>query len=165
MGADTAAVLEDVQLLRVETKLVRRGRLLFGLSGNMRALSLLRYDFAPPKRRTADRDRYVCRDVVEEIRRAVASSGMLKIENGVESWGCELLVGYEGALYYVDGQLAAVRVVGDYYAVGCASMSALAALTATRGMAPEERVKVVLSAVAAHWTVIRAPFTMEVLKK
>lgn len=164
MGADSAAVVDTVDVLLVGSKLIRRGPLLIGVSGSAKAANVFRHDVPPPKRRSRHSRRYMERDFGELVHRAFETMAALKTENGVSAWGGNALVGLRGELYLLDSTFGVTWIPDGYFAAGSGSPPALGALFATRGMPPAERIHLALEAAAAHAKTILAPFTMEVLE-
>lgn len=130
---------------------------LFGVSGDYRGTVLLRNMDLPAWPEGIKPEAYVGIHLVNAMREAFREGGYAQKESEQESHDLTLLVGLLGRLFSV-WQTFDVLESKEYMAVGAGMYVALGALHATRGMRPEERVRLALEAAAEHNPMVRPPF-------
>jgi len=96
-------------------KVFRRGGVVIGAAGSLRAISVLRYDLAlPPLPARLDAlDRWAGSDVAGAIRTTLLARGI-----SLEDSGVEVLVGTRGRLYAFDDELGCDRPREGFTAIG-----------------------------------------------
>ena len=162
IGGDSQGTRGGTKVRIADGKVVRNEEFLIGTCGALRLLNLVRFIFEPPPLvADADLDSYMAKEFADAWRACVRESGLLTVDDGVESYDGELLVGVRGRLYEVDSSFASVRSLDCYAAVGSGDNIALGALDATKGMQPEKRIRRALEAAAKWNDGVSAPFTVK----
>ena len=159
LGGDSAASSRSMIEVISTPKVFKRGRFIYGFSGDYRTGQIVQHAFKEPDRRASvDPTVYMSTTYVDALRKQLAHSGALANDNGAEEANIWLLIGYAGELFYLDNGFAILRFAADYSAIGSGSDFALGALAATPNMPPALRVRRALEAAARHDPHVRPPF-------
>lgn len=146
IGADSQATGGHDRSFRSDPKVFRNGAMIIGYTSSFRMGQLLEYNLTlPPREIGQDLMRYMCVPFIDAVRTALKQAGFGKIDNGVETGGT-FIVGFEGELFDIRDDYQVARCVDGYTAVGSGFAYALGVLHATKGEAPEGRVRKALEA-------------------
>jgi ATP-dependent protease HslVU (ClpYQ) peptidase subunit len=161
LGGDSA--LSDMHthelIACVNQKVFRVGDFLVGVCSSARVADVLRYSFDPPKHpRRMDPARYMRTVVVDAMRDALRKAGALSHVHGVEGVDANILIGYRGRLFIVEGDLHIHEALDDYAAMGSGGAVANGALSVSRGVPPRKRILAALSASERYTASVRKPF-------
>ena len=151
IGGDAAAVEEDQVTTTAVPKVFERGEYLVGFANSFRAGQLIRFGLNVPPQS--------CEDDFEHMATAFVKALEACLKPLPEGESAVLLVGYRGALYYVDEDLHVGRSVHRYEAVGLGGPIATGSLATSFG-SPFARVHGALMAAMRHSTSVRQPFTI-----
>lgn len=164
IGGDSAGVGGLSLTVRADAKVFRKGRYLFGFTTSFRMGQLIRYSLAAPKPK-GDLEAFMTTKFVDSLRKCLKDGGWARTEDEREEGGT-FLVGVQGQLFTIHADYQVARSVDGFAAVGCGDDIALGALYATkgRGMKPQARVKVALSAAERFSAGVRGPFVCQKLK-
>lgn len=122
-------------------KIMRRGDMLIGHAGDVRATQIVRYVFDIPEHPADVSDeRYFVAHFVPALRKTLKDEAYASVENNQETQDSWFLVAYHGALYTIQTNYTAFKEVRPYCAIGSGSDYALGAFSATEGIAPRERI-------------------------
>ena len=135
---------------RVDEKVFVKGDMIFGFVGSFRVGQLVRYKFKIPKRLNSCKSdhEYMCTTFVDELKKCLVDNHSVRTVDGEASCG-EMLVGYNGAVYCIDGDYHVGIYATDYMSIGIGSAHALGALhtlTYNKQLSTETRVKRALEA-------------------
>ena len=164
MGGDSAFSTDDAVWIQSESKVFRRGPVVFGTAGRARWETLLRYVVeVPPVKRDTDPHRWANVDLASAIRKAATQEGFTNENGFVEFEGCEAMVGVLGKLFVIEFDLSAWRPLCGYHAIGSGGEHARVSLTETadRKLQPKTRIKRALQQSADKTPFVRPPFTFE----
>lgn len=167
MGADCAGSGDwDLTLIRAP-KIVRNGDFLLGVTGHPRVCQILEHAFTPPDHPSdMTLERYIVTRFTDALREAFKAAGYARKDNEQEKHESEVLIGYRGRLFAIEGNYQMVEPQESYYAVGSGDMAALGALYATVAaaqdglIAPAARVRLALEAAERFNIGVRGPFTI-----
>jgi len=151
-------------------KVYEKGDLLIGGAGNVSNLQAVFYftDFTRDETKEDDkRDdfHYILFDVVEEMRLALKSRGLIRFEDGVEVYDASFLVGYKGKFYNIGPDFSVMESVEPYDSVGTGKMVALGSLYTTNyfDLPVERKIEFALEAASVHHSDVEPPF--EIISK
>lgn len=139
------------------------GTLLIGVAGIHHAMMEIKHNWTPPylfDDETPDDQMYQITGSLRELLMAESIWPMLK-EEGKETGEIDMIIGWRGAIYEVDGSFAFIRVARGWHAVGSGALPALGALeymSRYEQASPEEMVRRSLSVSEALSAEIRSPF-------
>lgn len=162
LGGDSAATDgADHQVLLTTPKVFRVGEVLFGCTGDIRMMNLLRHSLDIPLMKD-DLDRYMNIDFVNAIRTCFKEGGYAERRDEREHGGT-FLVGLRGRLFCLDEDYQISEMQHPYNAIGSGERQAMGALYAVQQveMTPEQRLTLALEAAAFHCASVRAPFHIE----
>jgi len=146
--------------IRVDEKVFRKGRMIFGFTSSFRMGQILRYSFSPPSQKVDEDDyKYLCGAWVDSLISCLKDKGYAKVENNVSTGGTFLL-GFNGRLYRIESDFQIAERVEPYDAIGCA----LSILTEKR-IRPEAMVKRALEAAEQFSAGVAGPFVIEKLER
>lgn len=161
IGGDSAASSPPNEVYTFSgPKVFAVGEYLVGYTISYRAGQVLRHDVdwpSPPAE--VDLERFLVREIVPELRRALRDAGALKVTNGVEQTA-QFVIGVRGELMTVGTDFSVGALQEPYLAVGSGRHNAYGALhaLADSGLAGEERVRKALEAAASFTSNVRPPF-------
>lgn len=168
IGSDAGAVDPSNYSMHVQDdpksfKLSGEVEMIIGYSGSWRAGQLIRYSLTLPEHSPKKTDMaYIVTDVVDALMELLRSNNTLKKENEKEETDADIVIGYRGEIYVVDGNFAVMKPMNGYVAIGSGGDIALGALYASgltqKKMSPKERLKLALEASATFTAGIMPPF-------
>jgi hypothetical protein len=167
MGGDSASVSGwDMGLVRYP-KVFAVGNFLMGITGHPRFRHILKYHLVIPDHPDGmSLEEYIVLPLTGSIREAAKAAGYAKKENERESIESDVLIGYRGELFELQGsQYQVIQTTKSYHAVGCGNQIALGSLYSTEGVyvSSQARVLRALEASAEFNMGVRGPFHVEVL--
>jgi ATP-dependent protease HslVU (ClpYQ) peptidase subunit len=156
LGGDSAATNTTESTTVRETKVFNFGPLVVGIAGEFRGAQVLRYAIKPPKRLPRDPMHWLVATFIPTLRHAYAAHGVTEHP--------DYLVGIEGRLFDLDGDLQVLERTGPFTAIGSGGDFALGAHHALRAtgktFSPQHLIERTLSA-AAHYAIgVKPPFTL-----
>lgn len=159
IGGDSAGVGGWSLTIRADQKVFRRGDYVFGFTSSYRMGQILQYNAELPAPPREDVHKFMVRDFVEAVRKALRDGGYTKIDSNREEGGT-FLVGCRARLFAIESDFQVVETTVGFDAVGSGADIARGALTASPRLSPERRVRTALSA-AEQWNAgVRGPFTV-----
>lgn len=133
MGADSIGCAGWDKIVRRDPKVFVRDRYVIGYEGSFRFGQVLRYQgVMPTPLPGADLFQFMVTEFVERLRSALRTTGVLKIENNVETGG-KFMVGLDGRLFTVGSDLQVGESYAPYAAIGCGFAYALGAMRVAQG--------------------------------
>lgn len=165
MGGDSVSLQGDCVRIDRRLKVFRHGRFLIGTAGSQRVGQILEYTFEPPDNTSESLDAYMVKEFVPALRIHMESQGGdIKRDNQRTQIDGNCLIGIEGQLFEVDVSYAVVSPRTPFYAIGCASQEAMAAMYTARelveGISARRLVECGLKAAAEFDINIRPPFSI-----
>lgn len=161
MGADSAVVFGwEVRTLKTQ-KVFRVGEMLIGVTGDIRLSQALQYKVKCDPQPADDRDdlAYLIRVFVEAVRKALKDEGITKIENGIEQVTAgNFIIGYRGALYGCDSNLAITQITDGFDAAGGGREYALGAMAVLDRHSAADRIIRSLKAVEKFYAGVKPPY-------
>lgn len=163
MGADSAASHPPTNEIYTFTgpKVFAVGEYLVGYTISYRAGQVLRHDvnWPEPPAPDVDLERFLVREIVPELRRALRDAGALKVSEGIEQ-GAQFMIGLHGELATIGLDFSVGSLQEPYLAIGSGRHNAYGALHALAGTdsSGEAKVRRALEAAATFTSNVRAPF-------
>jgi len=161
MGGDSAVGFPDsfdVGQVR-HPKVFVNGPMLIGWCGSFRMGQLLQYSLKIPKKvKSMDDMHFMTTLFTDAVMKCFYDGGFGSANEEEESVGGDFLVGFNGKLYYAQGDYSIIEWQKPYVAIGSGKSFALGSLYMTDGDEPENRIRKALE-VAAHFNAgVIAPF-------
>ena len=151
--------------IQTEPKVFKKGEMIFGSTGDMRAPQLLRYALSIPRHSGNVSDMsYLTTTFTDAVIECFKARGYAKINNSVVESGSYLhyLLGYRSKLYKMESNFQTCVSVLNYEAVGCGgdyAKGAMYALLKGKGaVAPKVVLTKALEASAAHSCFVKPPW-------
>jgi len=108
---------------------VKKPKMLMGVSGDIRALQIIRHCFrAPIKTRGEDIPKYLNTKFIGSIRKVFKTEGAIKIISSKEYVPMQMLVVTTSGIYKVSSDLAVTGVLDRYAAIGSGEEAAIGSL-------------------------------------
>lgn len=148
----------------IDTKIAKNDEMLFGFTGRVRDIQLIRFGFDIPKQEDdMDDYEYMVTVLSTAVRNRLKEFGASIVKDQEEMGNLGTLIGYRGALYKMDWDFAVRRIESNYYAVGSGTRPALGSLYSTEktDMTPEDRILLALETAAHFVQSVGGPFTVE----
>ena len=165
IGGDSAATDGNLGIrVRADDKVFRKDEMIFGVTGSVRLVQLLRYSFIPPNQAVGQDDfGYLCSSWIYCLSKCLQDNGCSKVENNEVEIPGEFLVGFNGNLYHVYADMQVANNALLYDACGCASDYALGvmAVVCEDDMEPEEKITKALEVAEEFSAGVRGPFVIE----
>lgn len=162
IGGDSAVTWNDTIDTLGDPKVFWNGDLLMGVSGQARAIQLLRYVFKPPAHEEGDDMTYMVAQVAEAMRSVLKDAGMMKLEDNVEEHGNNIMVAYRGRLYEISSNFHVHVPASGWATIGCGSDIARGAMDVLADHSDMRAcVQRSLEAAARHNAYVREPFVIE----
>ena len=163
LGADSAMTGYDCTSIG-EGKIWEKGEYLFGASGGMRTMQLLRYNLVlPTEQHQNEKDdiAFLVREFIPKLRECLTLGGTKEVKDLVERSDSYFLLGYHGRLYRVWFSFAVEACVHRYSSVGSGQYYALGSLytTEAEGTEPQGRLRIALETAEEFEVHVRRPFT------
>lgn len=164
IGGDSAGTDSSFgQSIRADAKVFENGPFIMGFTSSFRMGQLLRFSLSVPEQTSKQEDyEFMCTTFIDAVRATLEEGGFLKVVNGVERGGV-FVVGYNGAIYVIEGDLQVGIPTQPFTAVGSGAEVALGALeilTKMDNLSPKEMVTKALEASVAHNASVRPPFVI-----
>ena len=152
MGGDGQATYGGRRMLSKELKVFTRHGFLYGVAGTPRIIQILKYSFNPPEHPARlDALEYICERWIKEFRVCIEAGGYLHKENGRERAFLELLIGYQGRLFHMDGNFSIWEQENGINVAGSGAEYALGSLFTTLPvpeMKPEDKIVLAIQSAA-----------------
>jgi len=164
MGADSGLWTDASADSIPEPKIMEIGPLMIGFAGPWRAANLLNYGMEDLPEKVEDPMRYLVREFIPRFRTALSEGGAMgQDDDKEERWGGNMLVAIQAKLHFVSGYFCVSQTARGYMAAGndAAVCVAQGVLTATRGVAPQERLRLALAAGEEHTNGVLHPFVFK----
>lgn len=164
MGADSVSLQGGCVRIDRRSKVFRVGPFLFGTAGAQRVGQIFEYTFEPPDI-SGDLDAYMVKELVPALRKHMDQEGAeIKRDSQRTQFDGQCLIGIGGRLFEVDSGYAIISPRTPFYAIGCASQEAMAAMYTARelveGISAKRIVEAGLKAAAEYDINIRPPFSI-----
>ncbi len=164
MGADSAASDGEDMVSLTNHKVFFCGPLLIGCVGSIRMTQIIQYRLVVPplpgsdaNKDTLDLTRYMATSFVDAVQKAFRDNDFSMIHDDHSSEGVSL-VGYQGHLFRMEGDLQIVERAEGFESIGCGSPYALGSLFETTQDQPFERVRSALEASHHFSAHVRPPY-------
>lgn len=167
LAGDSSSVEADsIRVVRAPKVFQLGLEFVFGFAGSFRIGQILQYGFIPPLQKAGQDDmEYLVTDFCDALRLTLEDRGAIIGRNGTDEMEADLLIGYRGRLYQVDGDFQFTEHKHNYAAIGSGSEVAVGALAASaRVRSATKRAKMALEASALHCVGVCPPFHLVVLK-
>lgn len=158
--ADSVRVVRNPKVFQLGLEFV------FGYAGSFRVGQIIQYSFIPPLQKVGqDVMEYLVNDFCEALRLTLEDKGAIIGRTGTDEMEADLLIGYRGRLFQVDGDFQFTEFKHNYAAIGSGSEVAVGALAASsRVRSATKRARLALEASALHCSGVCAPFHLVVHK-
>lgn len=175
IGGDSGASDDSTIYSRKDKKVFKKGPFLIGGSGSYRCIQLVKYsgskpgfslsNLRPPKSKARMHEFMVCK-FVPVVRSLFLEGGLTSIEDGVESFEGDLIVGVNGMIFGIDSDFQ-VGMYEKYASIGSGCHFCLGSLYSAfvddelsfdEDKDGEEILRVSLSAAAEHSPYVKEPF-------
>ncbi len=163
VGGDLAATGGYTQYIYhpEESKVFKKGDIVFGVTGASRIGQLIRHNLIIPKRKPQCKDiKYLNKYLIPVMLKCFKHNQMFKIkdERIEENWGA--VIGYNKTIYRVDSNFNLMRTNKNYVAHGAGQEYAMGALYVMENlkMKPKEKITKALEASAEFSIVVAPPF-------
>jgi ATP-dependent protease HslVU (ClpYQ) peptidase subunit len=160
MGADSAASDGEDMVSLTNKKIFFVGPFLMGCVGSIRMTQLIQYRLPAPQLGVGtDLSKYMATTFVDSIQRVFRDNGFSMLHDDHSAEGITL-VGFQGHLFRLEGDLQMVERAEGFEAIGCGSPYALGSLFETTQDQPFERVRSALEASHHFSAHVRPPYTI-----
>lgn len=168
LGGDRAASTPMSVIESGRSKVFTKGPFVIGYSGSFRVGQVIEHLMGiPPHHPEATDLEYLVGGLIEHIRFCLKSSGVVDINNAVETSRGTMLIGYNGTLYEMDSDFQCLPK--RYAAIGSGYLPALGVLhhitSNDENYVPQYTVKAALEAGAYFNPFVRPPFDYVVQDK
>lgn len=163
IGGDSITSNGWTRNITARRKVFRRGELLIGTCGSIRAHNLLQQSLnVRPFEEGEDVEHYMVTGVITSIRDCLKSGGVAKVVNNVEE-GEDMLIGFRGQLFSIASDFQVDIYSNGLAAIGAGEAYALAAMVALPDWQPKDRIRRALEISAELCALVSAPFFVEAL--
>lgn len=169
MGADSAVSGGCGARVMAESKLVRHGEFLMGISGSARTAQVVQYGFTPPKTENPDLG-YMVTSFPKALKEAFDAHFIAPPDEHGHGNHFEILVAVRGQLFTVYTDFNVGTYPEPYAAIGCGGPQAMCALEVLQNgdmglvLDQESTLQHVLAATAKYSAHVLAPFVVERLE-
>lgn len=119
IGGDSASVSGLDMMVREDSKVFRKGKMIFGFAGSFRMGQLLRYSLKIPNQTSEQSDfGYLCTSFISAVKNCFKDNEYSPIKDSVPSGGCFLL-GYQGKLYQIHSDFQVSETSSKFDTCGC----------------------------------------------
>jgi len=142
-------------------KIFAKGSFLFGITGTVRFLDLLRYSLVIPKHDPdIDVHVYMVTTFANAIRKCLRDAGVLQKKDEVETTPGAAIMVYRGRIFTLQSDCAISEYDRPYTAIGSGAELALGSLCTTElyDILPKERLTLALKSAVRHNIYCSAPF-------
>lgn len=160
-GADSRAEDDCSGRILAQPKIWRSRDYLIGISGSIRASNIIKHTVTLPPAPERSHHRHVVLTIVPAIREALRAAGYrtrTRSGSGGEDSDADILIGFRGRVFVIDGEFQAQRAIGGFDAIGSGAGPALGALHATPTLPPRARVLRALEAAELYGVGCRRPW-------
>lgn len=166
IGADSASSNSSTISTVTNSKVFRKGEMIFGFTTSWRMGQLLQYGLNIPIDNRKDVLEYMIVDLVNAIRKCFKDGGWGKTKDGEDSGG-SFLIGYKNRLFRIDSDYQVAENYINYQSVGCGEDFAKGAYHALNDydIKTEEKILLSLKAAAKFSTGVEGPFRIIKLNK
>lgn len=162
IGADSACI-SGWNIAECD-KLFQHGELLFGYSGLLRDLQIIKYGVDFPLQVTDQDDfGYIVGVVANTIRITLKNNGAAVVTDNQERSESGCIIGYKGNLYTIDSSYSVLQSKDSLCAIGCGAEYALGAMSALEGVPPKKRIRQALKIASRYSVGVSAPFNVKVI--
>jgi hypothetical protein len=160
-GGDSITVSSYSKTINRDSKVFKKGDILFGTCGAPRMRNLLQYSFHIPAFSGEDPMSYLVNDFLDAMREHFREKGFLQKKEEKEVIDGRILLGFQGELYQIGTELNINRSRDSYHALGVGEDYAYGSLYTTEQMQmePLQRLQIALEAAVCYNTDVAGPFT------
>lgn len=162
IGGDSAGVGGLDVTIRRDSKVFKNGNFIMGYTSSFRMGQLLRFKLKVAEQNEDQIDyEYMCTTFIDAVRKCLKDNGYATIDNNCEAIGV-FLVGYNGCLYSIGGDLQVGESHESFNSVGCGecyAKGAMEILTKSK-QSPRQIIKKALSIVVKFSGGVRPPFNI-----
>lgn len=157
LGGDSAATTNvGTQDKLARPKVFRKGKMLIGCAGSIRALQILEHSFTAPKHeKSLNGFEYCATSLITSIRSCLKSNDFSFTSHNYSSF----LIAYDNHIFQTNtADFSVIEYSADYAAIGAGFQFAIGSLHTTKSQSPESRVRKALEASAEHDVSVAGPF-------
>lgn len=154
MACDSAASNPNGDVLKLSTpKIIKKvdsdnNELLIGVTGSMRGIQLLEYQWTLPERSVCISDKeYIIVDIVNSIKDLFITHCYGIKQEEQELQDDQFMIGYKGEIYLLDTNYQIITTQNDYAAIGAGAPYAFGFMYSERGFGFVDYEKIVSGAV------------------
>ena len=130
MGADAVGADTSSWMCRTltDSKLFKKGDMIFGATSSFRMIQIIKHSFEIPKQLEDQDDLdYLCSTFIDALMTCFKDKGFARKTND-EVTGGTFLIGYKGNLYTVQDDFSIMKSVEHFESCGCGESYALASM-------------------------------------
>lgn len=161
IGCDySSSVLED-------PKIFKKDNMIFGVTGTLRGLQLMKYKNWIPKYREDEYSsemEYICSDFIDALKKLFKDNGYSYLEDNQDKQQDWYLLGWGGKLYTIQCNFQVVTLQRKYHSIGVAADVALGCLYSNEKFLSDDSVGYITMALKAAQEFscgVRGPFIIE----
>lgn len=165
MGSDScvSSGWTEAILNNDEGKVFKKGDIVFGITGLLRYMQLIRHDLTIRQKGTEETDiEYLTTGVMKGILNCFKNNNAITIKDNKTraNWGA--LLGYNKKLYTIGGAFSIISTDKNYLAHGCGMQFALGSLHSLEKykLSPKERITKALEAASEYSAGVSPPFNI-----
>ena len=167
IGGDSLGIDEDYgKEVRLDTKVFKKGSMIFGFTDSFRMGQIIRYCLdIPEHHENKSIESYMCCEFVDAVMKCFKDKHYATIDDNVMSGG-QFMIGYRGKLISIGEDFQIGLVNENYQAIGSGASYALGALHVINRikLKPENRIIKALEAASKHCASVGPPFKIVSLK-
>lgn len=167
IGGDSAGIAGYHKVIRVDEKVFKKDKMIFGFTSSFRMGQLIRYKLKIPEQKVGQDDmEFMTNNFIDALRDCLKDGGFAEKNNSAEVGGT-FLVGYKRHLYQIEENYQVGCRQEPFDAVGCGQDIALGALFVLRfvSMNPCEKIRRALVAAERYNTNVARPFLIKYIRK
>jgi hypothetical protein len=160
-GGDSISVSSYNKTINRDSKVFKKGSILFGTCGAPRMRNLLQHSFQIPVFSGEDPMSYLVNDFLDAMREHFKEKGFLQKKEEKDVIDGRILLGLQGELYQIGSELNINRSRDSYSVLGVGEEYAYGSLHTTEQMPiePVQRLQMALEAAVCYNTDVAGPFT------
>jgi len=128
IGSDSVGATTCICRTLVDSKLFKKGDMIFGCTSSFRMIQIIQYNFEIPIHPEDQDDlTYLCSTFMDALMKCFQDKGFARKDNE-EITGGTFLIGYKSNLYTVQDDFSIMKSVEHFDSCGCGESYALAAM-------------------------------------
>lgn len=131
IGSDSFAYAGDIKNHIKTQKLGKiNNQILYGSSGNIRYLNILKNNFKVVKYVSGDEEHYIANKFIPKLKDTLESHGMMKLSENMEDIENEIIICLNNRIFIIQECFAFYEPCDNFFSIGSASITAFGALHA-----------------------------------